>query len=300
MISSRWRLPGFGRKTLDEPAKDASQARAQRPRPAARGGENVFSAAAVKSLSTPQPSAPAAQATLGTEERTGRMARRWAELTSRMQGDPGDRVDELRANILRNRMEPSGTITGRSPGWGRIAGADAHRAAAHWIKADDLVQQWISERAEVTPGRIQQLNGVIHTGIPSASPLRTEDLNLDWIERSRFAAGHEVAQRMEAFGSWYAEQKASGAPPVRLAAEAQLWLLMIHPFRDGNGRTARLITDWILQAAGLPPVNYAEASWQVRLPEMEQLFSSSAAADMVSATDIGMQETLAFCECSLG
>ena len=29
---------------------------------------------------------------------------------------------------------------------------------------------------------------------------------------------------------------------------------MIHPFRDGNGRTCRLICDYILTAMGYPPV----------------------------------------------
>lgn len=42
--------------------------------------------------------------------------------------------------------------------------------------------------------------------------------------------------------------------PVELAAIAHYKFVYIHPFIDGNGRTARLIMNWILMQAGFPPV----------------------------------------------
>lgn len=41
--------------------------------------------------------------------------------------------------------------------------------------------------------------------------------------------------------------------PVQLAAEAHYRLLNIHPFSDGNGRTARLLMNLILISHGYPP-----------------------------------------------
>jgi hypothetical protein len=32
----------------------------------------------------------------------------------------------------------------------------------------------------------------------------------------------------------------------------------IHPFEDGNGRTARLLADWLLQRSGLPPLGFGD------------------------------------------
>lgn len=43
------------------------------------------------------------------------------------------------------------------------------------------------------------------------------------------------------------------AHPVELAAEAHYQLVTIHPFIDGNGRTARLLMNLILMQSGYPP-----------------------------------------------
>jgi Fic family protein len=45
----------------------------------------------------------------------------------------------------------------------------------------------------------------------------------------------------------------SGLHPVELAAEAHYQLVTIHPFVDGNGRTARLLMNLILMQHGFPP-----------------------------------------------
>jgi Fic family protein len=42
--------------------------------------------------------------------------------------------------------------------------------------------------------------------------------------------------------------------PVELAALAHYKFAYIHPFADGNGRTARLLMNLILMQAGFPPV----------------------------------------------
>ena len=55
---------------------------------------------------------------------------------------------------------------------------------------------------------------------------------------------------MEAFGAWLAAVDPSPA----LAFDAHLRLVSIHPFADGNGRTARLLMNLLLLRAGYPPV----------------------------------------------
>ena len=41
---------------------------------------------------------------------------------------------------------------------------------------------------------------------------------------------------------------------MHYAALAHYKLVYIHPFVDGNGRTARLFMNWILMQEGFPPV----------------------------------------------
>ncbi len=59
-----------------------------------------------------------------------------------------------------------------------------------------------------------------------------------------------VPELMQALGSWLGEAEAS----PETAFEAHFRLVSIHPFEDGNGRTARLLMNLVLIRAGYPPV----------------------------------------------
>ena len=50
--------------------------------------------------------------------------------------------------------------------------------------------------------------------------------------------------------------------PVELAAAAHHRLVAIHPFIDGNGRTARLIMNLVLMRSGFPPAIIARINRQ--------------------------------------
>ena len=60
----------------------------------------------------------------------------------------------------------------------------------------------------------------------------------------------DIAPRMAAFGDWL--QTATEQPLDAFEAHAEL--VTIHPFTDGNGRTARLLMNLMLLKAGYPPV----------------------------------------------
>jgi len=62
----------------------------------------------------------------------------------------------------------------------------------------------------------------------------------------------EVPQRMQGWESWLREV-GSELHPVSLAAQAHHKLVAIHPFVDGNGRTARLVMNLVLFQHGYPP-----------------------------------------------
>lgn len=64
----------------------------------------------------------------------------------------------------------------------------------------------------------------------------------------------QVPKLMEDFGLWL-EQEAPVLHPVLRAAQAHQRLVSIHPFIDGNGRTARLVMNFILFSSGYPIAN---------------------------------------------
>ncbi|QWR76044.1 Fic/DOC family protein [Candidatus Magnetomonas plexicatena] len=45
---------------------------------------------------------------------------------------------------------------------------------------------------------------------------------------------------------------------ARAIATVHVELLLIHPFREGNGRVARLLADLMAMQADLPPLNYVQ------------------------------------------
>lgn len=58
---------------------------------------------------------------------------------------------------------------------------------------------------------------------------------------------------MEELFEWMNSEEALALHPIELAALAHWKLVYIHPFYDGNGRTARLLMNLILMRAGFPP-----------------------------------------------
>lgn len=63
----------------------------------------------------------------------------------------------------------------------------------------------------------------------------------------------KVPGLMKELETWLKEAKDH---PVVLAAKAHIRLARIHPFVDGNGRTCRLLVNYILMQNGFPPALY--------------------------------------------
>lgn len=79
-------------------------------------------------------------------------------------------------------------------------------------------------------------------------------------EKIEFTPPNEVREAMHTLLNWYganlekiAAQKHDAMHPVLLAFELHLNFVTIHPFYDGNGRTARILMNLILISFGYPP-----------------------------------------------
>jgi Fic family protein len=73
----------------------------------------------------------------------------------------------------------------------------------------------------------------------------------------------KIPQLMKELGGWLGQQ----SPTPETAFEAHLRLVSVHPFADGNGRTARLLMNLILIKGGYPPMAIG--------PEMRRIYIDS-------------------------
>jgi Fic family protein len=71
----------------------------------------------------------------------------------------------------------------------------------------------------------------------------------------------DIPAQMDDWTAWLKTQERE-MEPVELAAAAHHRLVAIHPFIDGNGRTARLIMNLVLMRSGFPPAIIARNNRQ--------------------------------------
>jgi Fic family protein len=98
-------------------------------------------------------------------------------------------------------------------------------------------------------------------GLPTSKTIqvgqyKTTDNHVETVtgEMFYFASALETPAKMEELIAWYAAQQVrTEVNPILLAAEFHYRFIRIHPFDDGNGRTARILMNFILMRFDYPP-----------------------------------------------
>ena len=84
---------------------------------------------------------------------------------------------------------------------------------------------------------------------------------------------------------WWIEEIGPSLHPVHFAAELHQRFVSIHPFVDGNGRTARLLMEFALTSNGYPITNI-QPSKEKRLEYMETLAQSQRSGNVQPFVDL--------------
>ena len=128
-----------------------------------------------------------------------------------------------------------------------------HIEASNHAKALDLVQRLASGKTTAIVAKdILAIHEIILRGVDDENSGRYRTVPVR-ISGSAVIVPNprKVPELMDAFHDWLAGE--NGLHPVALAGEAHYRLVTIHPFIDGNGRTARLLMNLILMMHGYPP-----------------------------------------------
>jgi Fic family protein len=120
-------------------------------------------------------------------------------------------------------------------------------------EAIEYVEGLASGDDPITPFHVREIHRLVLTRIDDESAGQYRDLPV------RIAATHyqppdawEVPRLMNEWDDWL-NGPALGLHPVERGAIAHHQFVAIHPFIDGNGRTARLVMNLLLMREGYPP-----------------------------------------------
>jgi len=122
-----------------------------------------------------------------------------------------------------------------------------HRDAIDYIetlmRSDSAIGEW----------EIKQIHNLIIRAIAPDEAGRYRQLDVKAAGTEYLYPPHYLlSDLMPEFVQWLNSDKIRSLHPLEFAAEAHLRFVSIHPFRDGNGRTGRLLMNLLLLRAGYP------------------------------------------------
>lgn len=128
-----------------------------------------------------------------------------------------------------------------------------HLEAVNHARAFEFIQRLAAKkRRALTNADILDIHRIILAGIDDVNAGRYRNIPVRIAGSSVVMPNpRKVHDLMQSFGEWMSEN--SNDHPALFAAEAHYRLVSIHPFVDGNGRTARLLMNLILMKHGYPP-----------------------------------------------
>jgi len=165
------------------------------------------------------------------------------------------------------------TVTGHDPGYVRDA-----------VDLDKALQRLTSLARDNVPINIEQVKE-IHSLIlgtrPGAGLFRTERVQIKGSKHTPPRTWNEVMTGMEQWEKWSLDN--GDLPALIRATVLHAWLVHIHPFIDGNGRTARALTTLELIRSGYPPIVIRKKE---RSRYLDALGASDEAGDLADLFDL--------------
>lgn len=145
-----------------------------------------------------------------------------------------------------------------------------HQEAINHAQAYDLIQTLVDKkRQELTAGDILNIHSIILSKIDDTNKGRYRNVVVRLRGSETILPNPlKVPKLMDEFIKWL--QSDNSNHPVKIAIDAHFKLVSIHPFVDGNGRTARLLMNLLLMQAGYPPAIVRKEDRSVYINSLEK------------------------------
>ena len=167
-----------------------------------------------------------------------------------------------------------------------------HLEATNHAQALDIIHEIAGRRkGRVTEKEIFALHDVILKGIDDAHAGHYRNVAVRISGSNAIMPNPiRVPDLMAEFGSWLS--KKHDLHPVEFAAEAHYTLVTIHPFVDGNGRTARLLMNLILLMHGYPPAIIRKRDRLAYISSLEKAQSGGSKDDFLKIISKSVDRSL--------
>ncbi len=129
-----------------------------------------------------------------------------------------------------------------------------HLEAINHKDAIEFVEKLVNKKSRIDTLAIRQTHSLILSKIDNKEAGKYRNVSVS-ISGSNYKPPESISipHLMADFNKWLKSKK-SQYNTIEYAAIAHFKLVHIHPFVDGNGRTARLLTNLILIKYGFPPI----------------------------------------------
>lgn len=183
----------------------------------------------------------------------------WVELTYSSNALEGNTLTRQETALV---VEKGLTIGGKS--------ITEHLEAANHARALDLVKRLALKRPDqLSEKDILEIHATLLKGIDDQNAGSYRSIAVRISGSNTILPNHaKVPRLMEEFMVWLHVQE--DKHPAELASEAHYRLVSIHPFTDGNGRTARLLMNLLLMQQGYPPALIRKQDRLTYLSALEQ------------------------------
>ena len=120
-------------------------------------------------------------------------------------------------------------------------------------EAIDYIEELVQQESVIGEREIKDIHSVIMQKIDKKEAGRYRNLDVRSAGTGHVYPPHyKVQDLMDDFIDWFQSDEAKMLHPIEFATLAHYKLASIHPFKDGNGRTSRLLMNFILFQKGYP------------------------------------------------
>src|SRR5690554_215546 len=166
-----------------------------------------------------------------------------------------------------------------------------HFETINHAEAVDLLNDFVKNKSAFNERLLLQIHALVLRGVDKSNGGIYRSVNVR-ISGSRHTPPQPfmLNKLMEDYFIFYQEQK-DKLHPVVMAAQMHERLVTIHPFIDGNGRTARLVMNLILMQAGYP-ITTISSEQENRLKYYDTLEYAQTEADKNPFIEFIFQHTI--------